>query len=238
TACRNIRVLHDSDQGIPVVSGNVSFYNQSGGGRPIAPTPIVSCAGRIGDASVARSMGFKAAGSKVVLLGSLHQCIGGSEYAARFFSSESLDPPLPDFEQESAMVRTLVDAFANRMVLAAHDISHGGLLVTLAEMMMMSAPFDLGCIIGLENLPHGRQVSPYLFSEYGGIVVEIDPAHWSRFRRELDDAGVHWLELGETSDSQELMVRLRGETIEVPLVDLRAANQSRAKLNPLFGKEQ
>ena len=126
-ACKGLRVAGDRSQSIPVIAGNVSFYNQSGNGRPIAPSPIVACAGRVEDASVSSSLGFKQPGSYIVLLGQLHDRIGGSEYAKRFLAGGHFAPPRPDFERESAMISALIEGIENRFILAAHDISHGEL---------------------------------------------------------------------------------------------------------------
>jgi len=233
-ACKGLRVAGDGAHPIPVVSGNVSFYNQSGNGRPIAPSPIVACAGRVNDASVSRSLGFKQPGSHIVLLGLLHDRIGGSEYAKRFLPGGQFDAPQPDFVRESAMIRALIEGVENRLILAAHDISHGGLAVAVAEMAIESGPLDVGCEIRLDG--HTSNVSPVahqLFSEFGGIVVEVSPDLWPRYRKDLEDVRVDWMELGRTHERPVLDLRIGGESVEVSIETLRSAHRG-GKVNPLF----
>jgi phosphoribosylformylglycinamidine synthase len=233
-ACRGLRVAGDRSQSIPVISGNVSFYNQSGNGRPIAPSPIVACAGRVEDASVARGLGFKHPGSHVVLLGHLHDRIGGSEYAKRFLDGGDFEPPRPDFRRESAMIRALIKGIENRFIVAAHDISHGGLAVAIAEMVIESTPLDIGCDIRLEG--HTSNDSPpahHLFSEYGGVIVEVASDLWARFREDLEGDRIDWMELGRTHERPALELRLADAMVEIPIDTLRAAHRG-GKINPLF----
>lgn len=233
-ACRAIRIYDDPDQGIPIVSGNVSFYNQSGNGLPIAPTPIVSCAGRVDDASKARGMGFKKSGSRIVLLGVLHNRLGGSEYAKQFFPDRNFEVPVPDFDNESALIRTLRYGFESGEILSAHDISHGGVLVTIAEMMVMSAPALVGCRFAPDALPDREPAASYLFSEYGGVVVEVDSSKWPEFEKRLGETKVVWTALGETTESPTFSLRVPGQTAEVKMEKLREAIESQGKVCGLF----
>jgi len=233
-AARNLHVGAEADEPIPVVSGNVSFYNQSGNGRPIAPSPIVACAGRVDDASVAHSLGFKRAGSRVVLLGELHDAIGGSEYARQFLAGSSFDAPRPDFAREGALIKALVKGFVSRSLSAAHDIAHGGVLVTVAEMVIASAPGTVGCDIDLtEVIPAHGQPTHYLFSEYGGVVVEVVPDEWSGFVDLLRKDDVQWIELGRTLDQPVYRMRFPGGGFELPVDKLRSAHGV-GKVNALF----
>jgi phosphoribosylformylglycinamidine synthase len=233
-ACRNLHVTGDPSEVLPVISGNVSFYNQSGKGRGIAPSPIVACAGRLDDASVARGLGFKQPGSSIVLLGSLHDRVGGSEYARRFFADHAFLPPRPDFEHESRMIRALTDAFGGREVLAAHDIGHGGLLVALAEMLIGAVAPARGCDVQLKDILRGKATARCLFSEYGGIVVEVEAAQWGKVRSRLDRAGVSWLDLGRTTERPALRLDLPGRTVEWPADVLKKAHRVDARINALF----
>ncbi|MEE9270531.1 MAG: phosphoribosylformylglycinamidine synthase subunit PurL [Candidatus Krumholzibacteria bacterium] len=233
-ACRDLHLI-DETEVLPVVSGNVSFYNQSGNGDPIAPTPIVACAGRVDDVSVSRGLGFKKDGSRVVLLGGLHERLGGSEYARLFAAGQWFEPPRPDFTAENAMLRALLDGFAEKAVLAAHDIGHGGVLVTLAEMVIKSAPFDLGCRIDFSaGFSGAAPADAYLFSEYGGIVVEVDGDRWPVLEKILQRCGALWHELGETTGDGRLRVSLPRDTIELSIVELDGASRAHGKCNQLF----
>ncbi len=234
-ACRGLKLSRDGDHGIPVVSGNVSFYNQSENGQPIAPTPIVAAAGRIDDVSVSKNMGFKRAGSKLVLLGELHDRLGGSKYARRFMPDAVYDAPAPDLDREASMIRSLIDGVANGAVLAAHDISHGGLTVTLGEMMIAGEPSPRGCLIDLTGVvPDGDAAAPYLFGEFGGIVVEIAPDRWDDFAKDLAADGTTWQPLGETTEDASLVIKWGGEEVNVTVAEIDSAHRVNGKCNPLF----
>jgi phosphoribosylformylglycinamidine synthase len=216
-ACRAMK-LFGGDVALPVISGNVSLYNQSGTGQPIAPTPIVACAGRLDDASRARNFGLKQVESKLVLLGKLHDHMGGSEYE-RWFGSTGMPgrPPHPDMAFEADLVRVLVTAFGRRLVLSAHDIALGGLLVTAAEMAMASAPFDVGLKLSLG----GVTKTTTCFSEMGGVLVEVSDASWSELRTLLENHHVPWLEVGAAQAEPSFDVELANGSFSVPLETLR-----------------
>ncbi|HXV12693.1 MAG TPA: phosphoribosylformylglycinamidine synthase subunit PurL, partial [Candidatus Krumholzibacteria bacterium] len=95
-ACRALTLFGDNSP-LPVLSGNVSLYNQSEKGSAIAPTPIVACAARLDDASRARGFGLKQVGSRLLLLGKLHEDLGGSEYERWFGNHGRERAPQPDF---------------------------------------------------------------------------------------------------------------------------------------------
>ena len=234
-ACRRLEVAGGNQDAIPVISGNVSFYNQSEKGRPIAPTPIVAAAARVDDVGVCRGLGFKRPGSRLVLLGRHHDRLGGSEYLRQFAPDAELEPPVPDFAAETALVRSLVAGIENRLILAAHDISHGGLLVTLAEMTVGSLPFAVGCAVDLSpSLPSGSRVDGFLFSEFGGVVVEVDGTQWSDFETLVAEHGAPWTTLGETTPDGTLVVRWVGGGLEVSIAELDGARRVNSRCNLLF----
>ncbi|HEU4930245.1 MAG TPA: phosphoribosylformylglycinamidine synthase subunit PurL [Candidatus Krumholzibacteria bacterium] len=217
-ACRALTLFGDNSP-LPVISGNVSLYNQSEKGGAIAPTPIVACAARLDDASCARGFALKQAGSRLVLLGKLHDDLGGSEYERLFGNHGHANAPQPDFAFEKKLVQLLVAAFAKRLVLAAHDVALGGLLVTLAEMVIASSPFDVGAKIELTGAS-----SPMLFSEMGGVIAEVGEASWDEFAALATEHGVAVLEIGRTT--AEAGLSLAGE-FTVSIDDLRAAHAGR-----------
>jgi phosphoribosylformylglycinamidine synthase len=228
-ACRGLRLLDETAGGVPVVSGNVSFYNQSGQGRPIAPTPIVACAGRVDDVSVCSNLGFKQVSSEVIMLGELHEHLGGSEYA-RLFGTADLVPPTPDFARESVVIRALVNGIREGAVLAAHDVGHGGLLVALAEMVLGSRPYPVGCaVVSLVSTPPAA-----LFAEHTGVIVEIDGKEWPRFKKDLEKTGIPWHALGETVPEATLSLRRADEWIDVGIDELQEAHDTNGKCRGLF----
>ncbi len=118
--------------GVPVVSGNVSFYNESFG-QPIYPTPTVGCVGVIDDVASHCTMGFKRAGDVVVLIGETDDALGGSEYLRLVHETVAGRPPALDLDLERALQATVIEAIGRRLLASAHDCSDGGLAIALAE---------------------------------------------------------------------------------------------------------
>jgi phosphoribosylformylglycinamidine synthase subunit PurL len=119
----------------PVVSGNVSLYNETNG-KGILPTPVVGGVGLLADVSKAVSLALKRAGESLILIGETKGHLGASLYFREIFRTEDGPPPPVDLAAERRngdFVRAEIQA---GRVGACHDLSDGGLLVALAEMAM------------------------------------------------------------------------------------------------------
>jgi phosphoribosylformylglycinamidine (FGAM) synthase-like enzyme len=128
--------------GIPVVSGNVSLYNETDG-RAIDPTPVIGCVGLIHDVRLVPGGWHE--GDALFVAGTAELSLDGSEYQARFLGGPSGRPRQPDYSAESALVRFLWQTAP--LLSAAHDASDGGLAVAVAELALWSgigAELDLG----------------------------------------------------------------------------------------------
>ncbi len=124
-ACRGL--------GIPVIGGNVSFYNESQG-RDIDPTPVVGVVGVIDELVAAPPPAGLGPGHRLILLGETRRELGGSEWAAVVHGLDGGVPPAADIDAAVALhdlVRSLV---TERVVAGVHDCADGGLAVTLTEM--------------------------------------------------------------------------------------------------------
>jgi phosphoribosylformylglycinamidine synthase subunit PurL len=143
--------------GIPVVSGNVSLYNETDG-RAIHPTPTVGCVGHVRDVrAVPRTWRERDA---VLVAGDPDLALDGSEYQALFLGGPSGRPPRPSLGDEAALVRFLADA--SPFLTSAHDASEGGLAVALAEAALAAG---IGADVDI-----GRDVTRW-FGEGGGQAV-------------------------------------------------------------------
>jgi phosphoribosylformylglycinamidine synthase len=118
--------------GIPVVSGNVSLYNESQNGA-IYPTPIVGVAGLLGDASRACGVAFRGVGSAIYLAGAPQASLAGSLYQQVRDRGLSGSPLALDFDLEARLLTFLQQAVEGGLLQSAHDCSDGGLAVALAE---------------------------------------------------------------------------------------------------------
>ena len=116
----------------PVVSGNVSFYNETEG-TAIFPTPTVGMVGLIKDSSKLVSSWFQNEGDVVVLLGETFDEIGGSEYLKIIGGQIKGLPPLVDLKKEKALINSLIEGINQSIIVSAHDVSEGGFAIALAE---------------------------------------------------------------------------------------------------------
>ena len=118
--------------GLPVVSGNVSLYNEHYG-RPIHPTPVVGVVGILDDAELAVSAAFAEEGDVVLLAGEGPAALDGSEYQKVVLGTVAGRIPAPDLDNERRLYEFLAAAAERRLLRSAHDVADGGLAVTLAE---------------------------------------------------------------------------------------------------------
>jgi phosphoribosylformylglycinamidine synthase len=125
---------------VPVVSGNVSLYNE-GSGTAIYPTPVVGMIGKIDDYAHRLQAGFKGEGDFVLLIGSSHNDLGGSEYMKVEHGVVGGRPPELDLTRERAVHRFMLAAAGSSLLRTAHDCSDGGMLVALAECCLLG---DIG----------------------------------------------------------------------------------------------
>jgi phosphoribosylformylglycinamidine synthase len=169
---------------IPVTGGNVSFYNETRG-NPVLPTPVIGMVGLLEDVTRALSIGFRDEGDFVALLGSLGPDLGASEYLSVMHGAFAGAPPRLDLESEIRLINLLGDLAEMQLLKSAHDVSDGGLAVTLAEMCMAGG---LGCVL---TFPwKGRPVETLFAESSGCAVVSVDHDSWRAFRVAADEHGV------------------------------------------------
>jgi phosphoribosylformylglycinamidine synthase subunit PurL len=130
-ACRALEV--------PVVSGNVSLYNDSSGESAIYPTPVIGMVGVIADYRRRLTAGLRTEGDFVLLVGSSHNDLGGSEYLKLEQGMVAGRPPALDLARERAVQRLVLAAAQNELLHSAHDCADGGMLVALAECCLLGS---------------------------------------------------------------------------------------------------
>jgi phosphoribosylformylglycinamidine synthase len=118
--------------GLPVVSGNVSLYNEHFG-RAIHPTPVVGVVGVLDDASLAVRAGFREAGDVVLLAGDGAAALDGSAYQKVVLGEHGGRIPEPDLEAERRLHEFLAQAAERRLLRSAHDVASGGIAMCVAE---------------------------------------------------------------------------------------------------------
>ena len=210
--------------GTPVVSGNVSLYNE-GEGIAIKPTPVIGMVGLLDEAEKAFPIALKQ-GQILMLLGNIHSCLGGSEYLRLAVGNSYGPTPVVDLELEAALCRLVPAAISQGLVLAAHDVGRGGIAVTLVEMALAAE-------LGLEvEVPADGRGDYWLFSETPGVVVA---ALWPEQLPELRELATREMvplsPLGRIVGSELVL----GSLVKLPLAQLAVA--WKGKLPQVFGDE-
>ncbi len=130
--------------GTPVTGGNVSFYNQSTDGTAVYPTPTIGMVGIIEKPEHHTGSAFKNEGDAIYLIGHAQNDISSSQYLAKFHKVTHSPAPYFDLDAEKQLQDALYAAIEKGMIGSAHDVSEGGLFVTLAESAMQSGKgFDV-----------------------------------------------------------------------------------------------
>ncbi len=185
--------------GTPVVSGNVSLYNETEG-QAILPTPTVAMVVLVEPVERTCTSHFKAAGDVVVLVGALAGEAGGSEYLA-MRGHEAGRPPALDVQRERAVQATVRRAVREGLLSSAHDCSDGGLAVALAECCMMADPPAGGgkapWIGAAVRVPFPARKDLVLFGEDASrIVVSLPHASLERLEAIARECGAPVVRLG------------------------------------------
>jgi phosphoribosylformylglycinamidine synthase II len=190
--------------GVPIVSGNVSLYNETNG-RAILPTPTIGAVGLFRSGEDRLTQWFKRAGDAVVLLGSNQPSLGGSEYLAQKLGRGAVGEALSiDLAAEARLQKLVLELAQEKKLQSAHDISEGGLGVALAE-CCTTAPTpaaDVGARIDLDLPASELEKAALLFGENPTrILVSVTPENLKDVLDRARAQGVPAAELGMTGGS-------------------------------------
>jgi phosphoribosylformylglycinamidine synthase len=194
--------------GVPVISGNVSFYNETEG-TSIYPTPAVAMVGVIPDLAHLPDAWFRNEGDRVVLLGEDRSEFGGAAYLRLLHGIEQGRPPEVDLDAELRLARLLRSLAARGLAETAHDLSEGGFLTALAEACLGRRPMGVRVDVPLAGAD--------LFSEtQGRVIVACRPEALDQVLRAAEEAGVPAREIGVVG-GDALEVKSGGETFRAPI---------------------
>jgi phosphoribosylformylglycinamidine synthase len=210
--------------GTPVISGNVSFYNQSELGE-IYPTPMIGILGVMDDTTKAIGLSLPD-GEGVLAVISVNAPISGakglgaSEFLATIHGIEDGLPEAPDLSGERALHRVMVKLAEQGLVTAAHDVSDGGIAVTLAE---MAIPNSVGVQVSFENDAYVSTIGdvPAAFGEFPGrIVIACTESSVKAVQAVVGEEGLYFYRLGTYTGGEKTFTAGK---INVKLTDLRLA---------------
>jgi phosphoribosylformylglycinamidine synthase II len=207
---------------MPIVSGNVSLYNESkatGGGSAILPTPAIGAVGLLDDWRNAMTIAFKAFGDLVLVVGERKGELGQSLWLREIHGLEEGPPPPVDLAAERRTGDFVREAIRAGQITACHDVSDGGIAVTVAEMALAG---NLGILI---DKPQPFSCARSFFAEEQGVYV-VTVSDWALvdFLAAADKAGVAVEPLGRTIRNRIIFER-PDRDCAIGLDELRAAHE-------------
>ncbi len=191
----------------PVVSGNVSLYNETEG-VAIFPTPTVAMVGLIEDTSKIVTSWFQDPGDMVILLGgAIEEDIGGSEYLKTQHGLIDGEPPSIDLDKEKKLAEMLIACASQSILKSAHDISEGGFAVALAE-CCFNPHGTRGVVVEAPDI-NGNSLRGdlFLFSEtQSRVIAGISETNWERIKEMASSYGVPVLRAGAVINDDRFCV--------------------------------
>ena len=173
----------------PVVSGNVSLYNETNG-EGIYPTPAIGGVGLIKDLSNVKTLSLKEDGNFLCVVGKTANHLGSSKYISIIQSKEEGGTPEINLDTELRNGNFVMDAINQKLIASAHDVGEGGILVAISEMCMSG---NLGITIEIEtDFPHG-----YFFAEdQSRYLLEVSPNNYDECQKLANNNDVHFEKIG------------------------------------------
>ena len=199
---------------VPVVSGNVSLYNETNG-LSIYPTPIVGMVGLIESLNHVMTQWFKTPGDRILLFGETKEDLGGTEYLKVVHYREQGSPPWLNLEAEKALHDCVLQVIREGLARSVHDCSDGGLAVTLAECCFLppeTTDQSLGATVHLRA--RGLRTDALLFGESPSrAVASVSPARVQRVLTLAREYGVPVEDVGVVGGDR-LIVRVDGQAVD------------------------
>jgi phosphoribosylformylglycinamidine synthase subunit PurL len=201
-ACKALSFIDNED--LPIVSGNVSFYNESNQGRAVIPSPVIVAVGKIEDYKKVLTMQIRNAGETLILIGDRYSEFGGTQIRNVLKTINNIAPQVR-FKDEAKNNKQVHKLISERLITACHDISMGGLWIALLEMVLGERGlYKIGLDIDLDEC---MDVFTMLFSENGGYVFSVKDENLMKVQSILDNEQISYTNLGATTSDNKIIFR-------------------------------
>lgn len=175
----------------PVTGGNVSFYNQSSDEGPVFPTPTIGMLGILEKPENKMTLDFKAEGDLVYLVGESVNDIASSEFLYSYRKVKASPAPHFDLPTEQLVQKGILGLIEGKLIQSAHDVSDGGVLVSLAE-----SAFPRGLGFDVKSVAGIRQDAMWFGEAQSRVIVSVAPAKQAAFEAHLAGLGIKSTQLG------------------------------------------
>ena len=188
----------------PVTGGNVSFYNENPLGA-IYPTPVIGMVGLIEGENRVTTSAFNDADDDVILLGPMRGDINGSEYLKEIFGNIGNNAPYFDIDEEKRLHDCILQLIESGLIQSAHDISEGGLAISLIEAVITSPRQTIGCHVIIPQ--HQLREDFLLFGEeQSRIVISANPLHRAAIERACVRNQIAFTHIGKVTADQQIRI--------------------------------
>jgi phosphoribosylformylglycinamidine synthase subunit PurL len=206
---------------VPIISGNVSLYNESASGKAVDPSPVIACIGIMKDYSKAITMKLKRENSVLFMIGKRKDELGGSVYYDLYGETGAV-VPIIDFENERNMIYAVIDSINANLLLSCHDISDGGLAAAVSEMMLGGdANGEIGAEIdiGFSDMRKDKT----LFSETSGFIFEVEERNAEKVKSLFRFYKLSLAELGKTKGDSLVIKNGKSKVADIKIAKLAKA---------------
>ncbi len=197
----------------PIVSGNVSLYNQTES-VAIYPTPTIGMIGLIEDSSKIVNQWFKNENDLIILIGNTLEEFGGSEFLKLLDNNNDYKPPALNLEAENNVIKIILELIQNGIIISAHDISEGGLITAIAESCFTP---DGPVGVKIEN-PQKSTITEdaFLFSEsQSRVIISLDKNKLKECESALNKQNIEYHLLGTVGDDRLVV----NDTVDIPVLN-------------------
>lgn len=215
--------------GTPVISGNVSFYNESELGE-VPPTPLIGIVGILEDANDRIGLAPNEASDLLLIsvpdLALTHEGLGASAYLAYVGGHEDGYPVGPNLDGEKKLGHLLAKLASDGLAKSAHDVSDGGIAVSLAEMTIQSG-FGIDVELGGDAFVYSSRPDAILYGELPGrVVVAYDSGQFDKIRAVTEAAGLKVQKIGSIGSNDNFSITVSGNKVSWTIAELADSYES------------
>ncbi len=208
--------FHPSDP-IPIISGNVSFYNESAQGNAVIPSPVICAIGRVSSIHNVKTAQFFEAGHHIIVVGERKAQFGGTQIES-YLEPKQYSAPQVDYIEEKNQNAAILELYNQQLISSCHDISCGGVWMALVEMCLGERGTSF---TGAQCKIDAQDETTFLFAESGGYILATPDLQ--KAEAFLEKQGVNFVAIGKTIASPEISLQTPSNTLNFDLATLSQA---------------
>jgi phosphoribosylformylglycinamidine synthase II len=214
-----------ANEPLPVISGNVSFYNDSKQGTAVVPSPVIVTMGKLEDYRKLVHLFIQKPDLTLIVVGQRYAEFGATQIAECVPNLNTIAPQVR-FNEEASQNKVVFDLIQNGKLDHCHDISMGGVWTAVLEMVLGErSKYEVGLNL---SLPHDIDPLTALFSENGGYILAVNPTQQKDVLHTLAQQNIHHFILGATTPAPIVKVSHAQTTLfEIPLTELQSQREIR-----------